>query len=174
MAAYTSGTTHMHQHQVTPKGSEGEQVGTCDHSHCSHRFTCACSPLWTLSTSPCSLIHAVSCARRFELHTLPVFHSTDLSHRRTKNGQHNGTSVLWRKPWRTHLESSVVMGSSLLDCPAAQTRYTVSTMVAAAAAVRCYRFSHTPRRKPRGVTPRYQFADILGDSKRGREGLRMG
>jgi hypothetical protein len=134
---YTSGTKHMHQHPVTPKGSEGEQAGTCDHSHCSQRFTCACSPLWTLSTSPCSLTHAVSCARRFELQMLPVFQHRSVAPT-NKKCQHDGTSVLWRKPWRTHLESSVVMGSSLLDCPAAQIRYTVSTLVAAAAAVRCH------------------------------------
>ena len=45
------------------------------------------------------------------------------------------------------------MGSSLLDCPAAQTRYTVSTLVAAAAAaVRCYSFSHATEEAERGAS----------------------
>ena len=51
----------------------------------------------------CILIHAIRCSRRVTRPMQPTLQQI-LWQRRTKDGQHNGISVVWRKRRHTHLE----------------------------------------------------------------------
>ena len=75
----------------------------CDHSHSSRRI--AHAGALESSRSPCLLL-TDTCDRGTKRAAWPkqsILQQIPWQ-RRTKGGQHNGTSVLWRKRQRTHLE----------------------------------------------------------------------